>query len=424
MDRRVRCFSVWFGAFLIVVLLCGASVSGQQRRPTILAATENFAVRQAGSLVDRLVRAGDLKAFRLTNPLLPGRTHERLMQTYHGVPVYGADVTRQVDGGRTRSVFGVVYEDIDIDTTPTVSLEIAQAVIEGLARAPMNPGVHPELTVLPLDAGGYALTYTGRVFTGADLRVYFIDAHTGGLVLEFSGLFKQEQNVGTGQGVHGDDKKISVTPSGGEFVANDRLRPVDVQTYDMQGDLERVRRVLNGSLALQASELAGDVDNVWEDPIEVDGHVHSGWTYDYTFRTFDGGTDNDPIPNLRVLTLVHPVNRENVLSASPEDQSLFYLNAFFCPGCAADGNGVLVYGEGLPPGFTVGGSQVGPFSGALDIVAHELTHLIGLESPVSSHGRSRSGGNPGSTSRLACRCGGILACDSDSRSSRGMMTSS
>ena len=350
MDRRVRCFSVWFGAFLIVVLLCGASVSGQQRRPTILAATENFAVRQAGSLVDRLVRAGDLKAFRLTNPLLPGRTHERLMQTYHGVPVYGADVTRQVDGGRTRSVFGVVYEDIDIDTTPTVSLEIAQAVIEGLARAPMNPGVHPELTVLPLDAGGYALTYTGRVFTGADLRVYFIDAHTGGLVLEFSGLFKQEQNVGTGQGVHGDDKKISVTPSGGEFVANDRLRPVDVQTYDMQGDLERVRRVLNGSLALQASELAGDVDNVWEDPIEVDGHVHSGWTYDYTFRTFDGGTDNDPIPNLRVLTLVHPVNRENVLSASPEDQSLFYLNAFFCPGCAADGNGGAGVRRGPPAG--------------------------------------------------------------------------
>ena len=373
MDRPVRCSSAWLGGFLILVL-CGAGVAGQERRPTMLAATNDFAVAQAESLVDRLVRAGDLEVFQVeTDPLLPDRTYERLAQYHLGVPVYGADVARQIVGGRTRSVFGVLYEDIDLETTPAVSVEIAQAVIEGLARAPMNPGVQPELTVLPLDAGGYALTYTGRVFTGADLRVYFIDAHTGGLVQEFSGLFKQD-TVGTGHGVHGDNKKISMTPSGDGFVANDQLRPVDVRTYDMKGDLEQVRRVLNGSLALRDSELAGDVKNVWDDPVEVDGHVHSGWTYDYTFRNF--GQLLSDIGNLRILTLVHPVNRDTVLSASPEDQNLYYLNAFFCPRCAADGNGVLVYGEGLPPGFTVGGSQVGPYAGALDIVAHELTHLI------------------------------------------------
>ena len=376
MERSVRYSSLWCGGFLTIVLLCcGEGVAGQQR-PTMLAATENFEVRQAESLVDRLVRAGDLKAFRITNPLLPDRSHERLVQYHQGVPVYGADVTRQVDGGLTRSVFGVIYEDIDVEATPSVSVEIAQALIEGLAGAPMNPGVYPELTVLPLDEGGYALTYTGRVFTGTDLRVYFIDAQTGRLVLEFSGLFRQEENVGTGLGVHGDDKKISVTPSGDGFVANDQLRPVDVQTYNMQGDIERVRRVLDGTVALRESELAGDVDNVWQDPVEVDGHVYSGWTYDYTFRNFDGGTDSDPIPNLRVLSLVHPVNRADVLLASSADQNQFYLNAFFCPGCAADGNSVLVYGEGIGPGFTVGGSRIGFWAGALDIVAHELTHLI------------------------------------------------
>ena len=62
-----------------VLLCCGEGVAGQQR-PTMLAATENFEVRQAESLVDRLVRAGDLKAFRITNPLLPDRSHERLVQ--------------------------------------------------------------------------------------------------------------------------------------------------------------------------------------------------------------------------------------------------------------------------------------------------------------------------------------------------------
>ena len=55
---------------------------------------------------------------------------------------------------------------------------------------------------------------------------------------------------------------------------------------------------------------------------------------------------------------------------------MFYLNSFFCPACAADGNGVLVYGEGIGPGLTIGGSRVGFWAGALDIVAHELSHLM------------------------------------------------
>ena len=50
------------------------------------------------------------------------------------------------------------------------------------------------------------------------------------------------------------------------------------------------------------------------------------------------------------------------------------MNAFYA------GSGVMVYGVGLPPGVFVG-SPVGPqswdfTSGALDIVAHELTHGV------------------------------------------------
>jgi Zn-dependent metalloprotease len=356
-----------------MVVLCGASVAGQQLPPTMLAATDNVAVLQATDMVDQRVRAGNLELLRVdVDPLLPGRSYQRLAQSYGGVPVYGADITRQMDGGRARSVFGAIYEDIDIETTPTVSVEIARAVIEGLAGGPMNPGVQPELMILPLDAGGYALTYTGRVFTGTDLRVYFIDAHTGGLVQEFSGLFTQ-LTVGTGNGVHGDQKKISVTPEGGQFIANDKARPIDVLTYDMRGDTDRVRRVLNGSLTLRDSELALDTDNLWEDPVEVDGHVNSGWTYDFVFRHFGG---RSTAGGLRIITLVHPVNVENVLSASQEDIDMFYLNSFFCPKCSSDGNGVLVYGEGIGPGFTIGGAHVGPWAGALDIVAHELMHLV------------------------------------------------
>src|SRR6185436_3394774 len=48
----------------------------------------------------------------------------------------------------------------------------------------------------------------------------------------------------------------------------------------------------------------------------------------------------------------------------------FFVNAFYA------GGGVMVYGVGLPPGFTLGGQAWNFTSGSLDIVAHELTHGV------------------------------------------------
>jgi hypothetical protein len=54
----------------------------------------------------------------------------------------------------------------------------------------------------------------------------------------------------------------------------------------------------------------------------------------------------------------------------------YVLNAFWCDGCGPAGKGVMVFGEGLQPGFvlTETGQYVDYLAGALDIVAHELTH--------------------------------------------------
>ena len=46
-----------------------------------------------------------------------------------------------------------------------------------------------------------------------------------------------------------------------------------------------------------------------------------------------------------MLSLVHPVRREDIFSYSNDVDSTFYLNTFFA------GQGVMVYGEGLPPGL-------------------------------------------------------------------------
>ena len=67
-----------------------------------------------------MARGGQL-AMRLEreDTLMPGRRHARFTQMVNGVPVYGADVARQIDEkGLTVSIFGTVYEGIDISTEP------------------------------------------------------------------------------------------------------------------------------------------------------------------------------------------------------------------------------------------------------------------------------------------------------------------
>ena len=360
---------------------------GVAQEPTgliTLAATTPRELREADAFVDRLARAGDLQLTQFYRDFhLPGRTHQRMAQYHRGVPVFGADITRQFGAGLSQSVFGTVYRGIDIDSTPTQSVRQAQTAIEAIAGRSLNPNATPQLTVLPID-DEFVLTYQARVFTGNDLRRVFIDAHTGDLVLEFSDLLTfqdrdfdpdddiPEENVGSGLGVLGDMKKISVQPGAGGFLAEDLLRPSELDTYDLQADVDAVRRLLAGQTAFSPSLLASDSDRAWDDPVVVDGHAHTAWTFDYFFRHLGrSGLDGRGSP---IRSIVHPVNRDQVLSATQEDIDLFFLNSFFCPECG-DG-GVLVYGEGLPDHLAVAGSNVKFWAAALDVVAHELTHGV------------------------------------------------
>jgi Zn-dependent metalloprotease len=68
-------------------------------------------------------------------------------------------------------------------------------------------------------------------------------------------------------------------------------------------------------------------------------------------------------------TLVHPVNRSDFslrFGTFPE----FFTNAVYY------GDGLMLYGEGLPAGLTAGGQTWDFTAGALDIVAHEIAHGV------------------------------------------------
>ena len=363
----------------------GGAVSSTQATAVVQTGRADIAVtaanpaglRQWNDRVNRMIQDGDLRVRQiLEDTLIPGRTQERLSQYHEGLPVFGGDITRQTDGGLTLSIFGTAYTDIDLDPTPRLSADEAKVIIEMLAGAELGPTRIPELVVLPRDeAGGYVLTYHERVMSTTGLTAYFIDAHSGDLVLQRSDLKTQQATlpctqceVGEGDGVLGDRKKMSVRSAPGVYLAHDQLRPPDLFTFDMQRNLTKTIDFPNGVVPLFESDLASDTDNVWTDGANVDAHVYAGWTYDYLFKRFGrrGLDDSD----LRILSLVHPVRQQDFASAPPLVFLLFYLNAFYA------GNGVMVYGEGLPPGLIFSGRSWNFFSGALDVVAHELAHGV------------------------------------------------
>jgi bacillolysin len=330
-----------------------------------LTAITTGSLRQADQDITALSRSGRLRLLdRTVDTFVSGREHERLQQTVNGVPVWAATVVRQHESGIPISTFGEFYDGLDrFDTTPTLTPEEARDV--AAADAGVEVGAIDVPLYVLITESGPRLVYVPRIATPQlRLTLYFVDARSGEIVQRRDDL---KHEVGTGTGVFGPVKKISTSPFAGTFIASDSLRPPVLETYDLRGNVQTVVQVLNGLRNLLPSDIASDSDNQWTDPAVVDAHVYSGWTYDYLFKRFGRmGLDNR---NLPITNIVHPARRSDYFSLGdlyPE----FFANALYL------GNGVMVYGEGLPANVTPGGQTYDYFAGALDIVAHELTHGV------------------------------------------------
>jgi bacillolysin len=244
----------------------------------------------------------------------------------------------------------------------------AQAVITRTTGVELGPERRPRLVILPRDGGTYTLTYMARVATPEDITLYFLDAHTGAIVDQRSDAHRQTQATGIGTGVLGDRKKLQTAQQSGAFIESDKLRPPVIETFDMRGNLTRTLQYLNGVITLGQSDFATDSDNDWSDGANVDAHAYAGFTYDYYFKRFGRrGLDN---ANIRIRSLTHPVNRDDATRVSSSVLGTFFVNAFYA------GNGIMVYGEGLPPNVRLGGQNWNYLAGSLDVVAHELTHGV------------------------------------------------
>jgi bacillolysin len=352
--------------FLAVALLLPMAERGPSAQSVspreeiaITVGSDRAAARALDARIGQMVQAGEL-VLRSAVPdaLAPDRRHGYFAQVYRGVPVLGGGVSRQVVDDQTVSAFGVLYMAIDLPFEPRLS---AGAAIEGLrqvAASPLAPGSDVALVVILGLDGRYRLTYQATL---ADGRTRFVDADTGAVV-QTEDAYSTQGGVGTGQGVHGDRKKVSATQSAGTYEARDPLRPSPIVTRSTQGTTVSFEALLAG-----AGVVASDTDNVWDNPALVDAHVNAGLTYDY----FHQRQDWQGVDGLKGA-VVQVVN----------DRATLESNAFFAYPTSPSNPGLVAYG------VTSAGVPVT----TLDIVGHELMHGVTFFSVRRRTGQSPSSG--------------------------------
>ena len=332
-------------------------------------------LRQEVDDVRRLERDGAMRVAATTDdPLAPGHRHERLQQYHLGLKVIGGSVVRQTAGGVVTSLLGQVYRAEIDSAAPGLTAEVVATRLRSGGAALLT---EPALAFLGRDDGAISLVYEVSVRRDTfDLRTVYLDAATGAELLSLP-LVKDQGAVGEGLGVLGDRKKVAARQVGGTFFTEDMLRPPLLWTIDLRSNRGRLDVIADSNPVFQ-SDLASDADNVWTDPVAVDAHTYLGWTYDYIFKRIGvRGLDNGNAPMFGAINVYSPQQCVGPLP-SGEFGSLC-VNAFWIgPPAGPGGKGMMIFGNGIPSNFvlTSTGQTIGPLAGALDIVAHELTHGV------------------------------------------------
>ena len=174
-------------AAIAAVLFAGSSrLTGQapveNGRSVALAASDDT-LPAALDRVDAMLTGGQLNISSLhDDTMIAGRAIERLGQFHEGLPVFGGQVVRQMDGRAIVSVTGRLYEALDVDVTPSISPERANEVAVAAAGAGANIRGETTLGILPVESG-YRLVYRMTVLSDWAIREVYVDADSGEIVL-------------------------------------------------------------------------------------------------------------------------------------------------------------------------------------------------------------------------------------------------
>jgi Zn-dependent metalloprotease len=355
------------GAIIAVALflgdfrLIGQSLETAENERSVRIAGAGTTLPIATARMYEMLRLGELDIESgQSDTMIVGRVHERLKQTYKGLPVFGGQLVRQMDGRSVISVAGRIYNGIELDVMPKIAA--AKAVSNVLSNLGTRASVNGEVTlgVKPIVGGKYTLVYRFNVRNGLDARIVDVDANSGEVIQSITRL-RTIESIGQGTGVLGDLKKVSSNSVSSIFEASDRFRPAPILTLDFKGNMPRLVDFFKTGV-LHNADIATDIDNVWNDAAVVDAHVYQGWTYDFYFKNFGRRGIDDA--NSPIVGIVHPLLRADAALYHPDDVNTFIDNALWL----GDLN-VMMYGDGTGVFFNY-------LAGSLDVIAHELSHGV------------------------------------------------
>jgi len=270
-----------------------------------------------------------------------GLRHVRMAQTYAGVPVVGSQIMVHADDTTFLGFNGTVTKNLDgFDVTTTVSdgeaLAIAKADLAGDTPLEFSNEA-TRLVILPGRTGGASIAWhvTFDNSKGGDIETgewnYFIDARAATVLRKFDGHTTIDQGSGPG-----GNSKVSRTWTARLDVELDdgvyKMKTDDIETQDRNNDDD----------VYESAELGN-----FTDPNGNDAHGFAEVTLNM-MRDWMGRDSLDD-NGFKIVSRVHDTD---ACSGAP-------MNACFK-------GEKMYYGDG--------GGDFLPFSGGLDIVAHELNH--------------------------------------------------
>ncbi len=280
-----------------------------------------------------------------------GRSHVRYEQTFQGLRVWPAEVVVHLDtNGNVDLVNGTFRKSpTEINTTPTIAQDAAAQL--ALTAAGLGAG-EIEASELLIYSGSDAVRLAWKVEIHADQLTHWvvvIDAHNGSTLTAYNKVCSGAIR-GSGRNLFGQTEQFDVWQEGDSFYMINTAKqmfdparnPTDVaNSRGCITILDANHSEFDASGNLAASHVTSGSANDWTLPDAVSAAVGLSQTYDYYLSTFNRNSLDG--------------NGGTIIGIVRYAQGM--ENAFW--------NGeVMVFGDGAP------------FAGALDVVAHELTHGV------------------------------------------------
>lgn len=283
-----------------------------------------------------------------------GQQHLRFQQTYQGLRVWGKETIVHFNADQSiHLVGGQLIPTPSIGINPSVDQTAAESnaraiLSDSLGSAPTT--AESELLIYP-DRNGAAylawlVTIRGDQFSPIRWRV-FVDAATGRELFKYNDIHFDGPTVGSGVDVNLNVRTLQTYQFGPDYKLVDATRPMyqpPIGNYD--GVVITYDNYLGGGPITTDPNDNNNFNDNTSLRAAVSGHYYCGLTYDYFETTFSRNSLDDN--GMSIICSVHDPTYTN--------------NAFW--------NGISV-------NFADGdGTTYKPFSGSLDVVAHELAHGV------------------------------------------------